>query len=91
MRDRALLLVGFVGAFRRSELVALHVDDVAEERQGLVITVRHSKTDQDGVGQLRAIPYSAGDACPVRALRAWLEAAAITEGRCSGQSIGLGT
>lgn len=79
-RDRALLLVGFVGAFRRSELVALDVEDVVEERHGLVISVRRSKTDQDGGGQLKAIPFGAGDACPVRALRAWLEAAAITDG-----------
>lgn len=81
VRDRALLLVGFVGAFRRSELVGLDVDDVAEDPQGLVITVRRSKTDQEAVGQLKAIPYSAdAAACPMRALRAWLEAAEIAEG-----------
>ncbi len=80
VRDRALLLVGFVGAFRRSELVALDVEDVVEERQGLVITVRRSKTDQESVGALKAIPFGAGDHCPVRALRAWLEAVAITTG-----------
>ncbi len=80
-RDRALLLVGFVGAFRRSELVALDVEDVIEERQGLVITLRRSKSDQEGLGQRKAIPYGAdATTCPVRALRAWLDAAAIIEG-----------
>ena len=48
VRDRALLLLGFAGAFRRSELVALDVADIAEAEAGLLVTIRRSKTDQDG-------------------------------------------
>lgn len=81
VRDRALLMFGFVGAFRRSELVALAGEDVAEHEKGLVITVRRSKVDQEAVGFEKAIPFGTPpDICPVRALRAWLEAAAITQG-----------
>ena len=49
VRDRALQLLGFAGAFRRSELVALDVADIAETETGLLVTIRRSKTDQDGV------------------------------------------
>src|SRR5579864_374695 len=56
VRDRALLLVGFAGAFRRSELVALDIDDVAFTDDGLVINVRRSKTDQEGEGRKVGIP-----------------------------------
>lgn len=74
-RDRALLLLGFAGGFRRSELVALDVDDVAHTDDGLVITIRRSKTDQEGAGRKIGIPYgSALDTCPVRSIRAWLTA-----------------
>ncbi len=80
-RDRALLLVGFAGAFRRSELVALDVADVEFTRLGLVVTIRRSKTDQEGQGRQLGIPHGADPAtCPVRALRAWLDTAAIVEG-----------
>jgi integrase len=80
-RDSALLLVGFSGAFRRSELVALTVADVAFTEDGLEISIRRSKTDQEGRGRKVALPYSGTPAmCPVRALRAWLEAAAVTSG-----------
>jgi len=80
-RDRALLLVGFSGAFRRSELVGLEIRDVAFTTDGVEVTLRRSKTDQEGRGRLVALPYSgAPEVCPVRALRAWLEAAAIVDG-----------
>ena len=80
-RDATLLLVGFSGAFRRSELVALTVGDVAFTADGLEVTLRRSKTDQEARGRLVAIPYSgAPDLCPVRALKMWLEAAGIVEG-----------
>jgi site-specific recombinase XerD len=79
VRDRALLLIGFAGAFRRSELVALNADDIEETADGLRLTIRRSKTDQEGHGHVIAIPRGV-IACPVTALRAWLEAAAITEG-----------
>ncbi len=80
-RDRALLLLGFAGAFRRSELVALDVADVAETADGLVVTIRRSKTDQEGASRKVGIPYGSHPAsCPVRATRAWLAAAGIAEG-----------
>jgi site-specific recombinase XerD len=79
LRDRALLLLGFAGAFRRSELVALDVADIAEAKTGLLITIRRSKTDQEGEGVTIAI--ARGDvACPARALREWLDAAGIETG-----------
>jgi integrase len=76
LRDRALLLLGFASAFRRSELVALDVADIAETATGVLVTIRRSKTDQDGEGVTIAI--TRGDiACPARALREWLDAAGI--------------
>jgi site-specific recombinase XerD len=79
VRDRAIVLLGFAGAFRRSELVALDVDDLEETPEGLLITIRRSKTDQEGMGRKVAIPR--GElACPVEAVMAWLGAAGITEG-----------
>src|ERR1700747_993241 len=79
LRDRALLLIGFGGALRRSELVALDVADLEETETGLLVTIRGSKTDQDRGGVTIAI--ARGDvACPVKALRAWLNAADIEAG-----------
>jgi site-specific recombinase XerD len=80
-RDRALLLTGIAGAFRRSELVGLDVEDVRFVPEGMLISIRRSKTDQEGQGATLAIAY--GDRpefCAVRALRAWLEHAEITSG-----------
>jgi integrase len=80
-RDRALLLIGFTGAFRRSELVSLDVSDLKFTAEGLLITLTRSKTDQEGAGREVAIPVAAhAETCAVRALQAWLEAATITEG-----------
>lgn len=79
LRDRALLLLNFAGAFRRSELVALDVDDVEEVPEGLRVTVRHGKTDQEARGAVVGI-LRGEVACPVTAVRAWLEAAGIEEG-----------
>jgi site-specific recombinase XerD len=79
LRDRALLLLGFGGAFRRSELVALDVADIEETDEGLRVTIRRSKTDQEGQGVTIAI-VRGGACCPVKALRAWLGAAGISEG-----------
>ena len=79
LRNRAILLLGFAGAFRRSELVALDVVDIEWSTEGALVTIRRSKTDQEGLGRKVAIPH--GEiACPVAALKAWLEAASITEG-----------
>jgi site-specific recombinase XerD len=79
LRDRALLLLGFSGAFRRSELVALNVADISEDQDGLRVAIRRGKTDQEGAGRTIGIPRGEV-ACPVRALRAWLEAAGIEAG-----------
>jgi site-specific recombinase XerD len=80
-RDRALLLIGFAGFLRRSELVALDVDDLVEVPEGLEVLVRRSQTDQRGEGAVLAIPYGQHAAtCPVRAWQAWLAAAGIGEG-----------
>jgi integrase len=81
LRDRSLLTMGWFGAFRRSELVALDVSDVTKEREGLVVAVRRSKRDQEGRGAEKGIPYASNPGlCPVRALAAWLEAARIESG-----------
>lgn len=81
MRDRALLLLGFAGAFRRSALVALNMSDVAFQHDGLVVTIRRDKTDQEGHGREIGIPYgSTPITCPVRTLRQWLDQAQITGG-----------
>ena len=79
LRDRALLLLGFAGAFRRSELVALDLADIEETETGLLVRVRRSKTDQEGEGVTIAI--ARGDvACPAKALREWLNTAVIVTG-----------
>jgi len=81
-RDRALLLVGFVGALRRSELAALEVADVAEHPNGLVLSLPRSKTNQTGShAELVVLPRAGNpDRCPVVALQRWLELADITDG-----------
>lgn len=81
LRDRALLLVGFAGAFRRSELVGLDMADVETVSQGLVVHIRRSKTDQEGHGRAVGIPWGRhASTCPVRAYMAWLEASGIASG-----------
>lgn len=74
LRDRALLLVGFAGAFRRSELVGLDWEECEFVEQGVAIRLRRSKTDQKGEGRRIGIPYRPKRAsCPVRALAEWRE------------------
>lgn len=82
LRDRALVLVGFSGAFRRSELASiLEFRDLAFTEGGLYIRLRRSKTDQEQQGRNVAVPMGQHpETCPVRALRSWLEAAAIASG-----------
>ena len=72
IRDGALLLIGFAGGFRRSELVGLDAEDIETVRQGLVITLRRSKTDQRGEGRKIGIPFGRTQWCPVSALSEWL-------------------
>ena len=81
VRDRALLLVGFAGGFRRSELAGLQIADVAVENDGLAIVLRRSKTDQEGQGRRVGIPYgSRPETCAVHAYREWVVAAALRDG-----------
>ena len=80
VRDRALLLLGFAGGFRRSELVGLTCADVETVRQGVIVTLRRSKTDQDGVGRKIGIPTARGRWCPVNALKEWMNVSGILEG-----------
>lgn len=81
VRDRALLLVGFAGAFRRSELVGLDIEACAFSSDGLVVTLKRSKTDQEGQGRKVGLPYGSNpETCPVRSLRAWIEASGIEAG-----------
>ncbi len=81
LRDRALLLVGFAGAFRRSELVGLDWEDCEFVEQGVVIRLRRAKTDQEGEGRRIGIPTRPRRAsCPVRALAEWREHGGWEEG-----------
>ena len=74
VRDRAILLLGFSGAFRRSELAALAISDLTVGGEGLVVFLARSKTDQEGQGVKKAIPYGQHAAtCPVRAIDAWID------------------
>ena len=80
-RDRALLLLGFATGSRRSELAALQVEDLAFVARGLEVTIRRSKTDQEGKGMVKPVPHGRDLAtCPVRACKAWIEAAGIKSG-----------
>jgi site-specific recombinase XerD len=79
LRDRALLLLGFAGALRRSELVGLDVRNIKETKSGLRLHIFTSKTDQERLGQIIAI-VRGNSACPVKALCAWMAAAKITNG-----------
>jgi site-specific recombinase XerD len=74
LRDRTILLLGFAGGFRRSELVALSVEDIEFVREGALVTVRRSKTDQEGRGMVKAVPYAMRQAlCPVTHLQQLVE------------------
>ena len=78
MRDRAVVLLSYAGALRRSEPAALLLGDLLWPEEGLVLTLGRSKTDQEGRGREVAIPRGRHpDTCPVRALELWLEAAGL--------------
>lgn len=81
LRDHSLLLIGFVGGFRRSELVALDVEDITFSYEGMKILIRKSKTDQEKQGRTIGVPYGSDPkTCPVRSLMKWLEASGIKSG-----------
>jgi len=82
VRDKALVLIGFSGGFRRSELVSLEFEDVEFVSEGVKIFVKRSKTDQSGEGMTKAIPYFDNhDFCPVLALKNWMELVDIKNGK----------
>ena len=105
VRDRALLCLGFASGCRRSELVGLDVGDLSFGDDGLEVTIRRSKTDQEGLGRKVGIPYGGRPrTCPVRAVRDWIDLSYLTEGplfrpinrfgkilptRLTGQSVAL--
>lgn len=79
-RDRALLLIGFCAALRRSELCRVQYEDLAFTSEGLVLTLPRSKNDQEGHGRKVGIPFGRGKVCPIRALQDWLARSGITSG-----------
>lgn len=80
IRDQALLLLGFAAALRRSELVALDAQDVQFVKEGLVLQLKRSKTDQTGEGRKIAVPYGRSTLCPVGAVEAWLNLTKSNDG-----------
>ena len=79
-RDRAIIALGFAGAFRRSEVVSLSVDNLEFTDDGLIVHLGRSKGDQEGVGEKLAIPHGRKATCPVRLMKAWLEVSGIKDG-----------
>lgn len=79
-RDNALLQIGFFGALRRSELVAIQYEQIKWDKNGIEIILPGSKTDQIHEGQYCAIPYGNHTLCPIRTLKNWLEKSSITNG-----------
>ena len=81
-KNKALILIGFAGGFRRSELVAIVYEDVEFVSEGVKIFVKRSKTDQSGEGMTKGIPYfSNPDYCPVISLKNWIEKSEIKSGK----------
>jgi site-specific recombinase XerD len=77
-RDKAIILIGYSGGFRRSELVSIDYEDLEFVAEGVKIFVKRSKTDQSGEGMTKAIPYFENeDFCPVIALKSWIELSKI--------------
>ena len=81
LRDKSLILIGFSGGFRRSELITIDYEDLEFVEEGLKILVRRSKTDQYGEGHIKGIPYFQNTTfCPVKALRDWINISKINRG-----------
>ena len=81
LRNRTLILVGFGGGFRRTELISLDYEDLDFVEEGVKITLRRSKTDQFGEGMIKGLPYFSNEKyCPVRSLRNWLTLSKIKTG-----------
>ena len=80
-RDRSIILIGFSGGFRRSEIVSLDCDDLDFLQEGLKISIKRSKTDQFGEGFTKALPYfDSSQYCPVVSLKKWIDISKITTG-----------
>ena len=93
IRDKAIILIGFSGGFRRSELVNIIYDDVEFVNEGVKIFIKRSKTDQSGEGMTKAIPYFDNQSfCPVISLKNWMNNSEIKSGKIfdiSDKSIAL--
>jgi len=82
LKNKALILIGFAGGFRRSELVAILYEDIDFVTEGIKIFIRRSKTDQSGEGMTKGIPYfSNPEYCPVISLKKWIEKSEIKSGK----------
>jgi site-specific recombinase XerD len=82
IRDKALVLIGFSGGFRRSELVDIEHEDIEFVSEGVKIFIKRSKTDQSGEGMIKAIPYFDNENfCPVKALNKWIQEADLKDGK----------
>ena len=80
-RDKSLILIGFGGGFRRTELISIDFEDLEFVKEGLKIVIRRSKTDQYGEGMLKGLPYFSNEIyCPVINLKKWLEISKINNG-----------
>ena len=95
LRDKAIILIGFSGGFRRSEITSLDCEDIEFVEEGLKILVRRSKTDQFGEGHLKGIPYFVNSPlCPVKSLNEWINISKINSGpifRKFNKGFGLST
>jgi integrase len=80
LRDRALLLIGFASGLRLSELAAINLIDFERVREGVILSIRRSKTDQESLDRKIGIPLGQTVHCPVRALDNWLSAAKVEGG-----------
>jgi len=81
-KNKALILIGFAGGFRRSELVAIQLEDIDFVPEGVKIFIKRSKTDQSGEGMTKGIPYfSNSEYCPVISLKEWIEKSEIKSGK----------
>ena len=82
LRDKSLILIGFAGGFRRSELVDLNIEDIEFVSEGVKIFVKRSKTDQSGEGLIKAIPFFINEElCPVKALKSYINQKSINKGK----------
>ena len=81
LRDKSIILIGFSGGFRRSEIISIDYEDLEFVEEGLKIIVKRSKTDQYGEGHLKGIPYFTNEMlCPVRTLKDWIDISKINSG-----------